>query len=463
MASLDRHTLSCRLEEHARLPFRPDCPYCRQVRLRGPLPSREIVPRRVKAGLLAGTLAASGAAPAAPAIGQPPQSNAEGGAAVLPPGGIEADDAAGEGEPPAVELGGAPEQAGPPVTGPRPEVKPPGAAPPPRVDPEAAPSEPTTERQPAPPPGSDADEPAAAPAPEAHRQQPEDDALRPAPSDGTPQAAPRQEPGPVSVPEQEPPEPSRAEPREQVPERQQAPIPGAHAEKSRPAPAPEPPREAPQDDGPGRAPSDGTSQQAEPWQPESGAGPERQPNSGPSPPEARDGAPEHQQPSPEANATEPGPAPAPDRRRHEPQEEGTRPAPREGESEQAAGRGERKPSSEREIGESGGSEADKRRDGVGGARLIREADSSGRDRVGRGGGHKRSEASVGAAQVAEAERVHVVKPGESLWAIAEKRLGPRASDAEIAREVNRLWELNATKVIKTGDPDLILPGQRLRL
>jgi nucleoid-associated protein YgaU len=82
-------------------------------------------------------------------------------------------------------------------------------------------------------------------------------------------------------------------------------------------------------------------------------------------------------------------------------------------------------------------------------------------------GGDRSPASVSAtredAVAAEVEQVRVVQPGDSLWAIAERRLGPHASDAEIAREVNRLWELNDTEVIKTGDPDLILPGQRLRL
>jgi hypothetical protein len=41
-----------------------------------------------------------------------------------------------------------------------------------------------------------------------------------------------------------------------------------------------------------------------------------------------------------------------------------------------------------------------------------------------------------------------VQPGESLWAIAARRVGPRATDAEIAVEVNRLWELNETEVIR---------------
>ena len=56
----------------------------------------------------------------------------------------------------------------------------------------------------------------------------------------------------------------------------------------------------------------------------------------------------------------------------------------------------------------------------------------------------------------------MVRPGESLWSIAAARLGPGASNAEIARELARIWSLNAA-AIGTGDPDLILPGQTLRL
>jgi hypothetical protein len=59
-------------------------------------------------------------------------------------------------------------------------------------------------------------------------------------------------------------------------------------------------------------------------------------------------------------------------------------------------------------------------------------------------------------------RVHVVKPGESLWVIAAQLLGPDASAARIAAEVARLWELNRDQ-IPSGDPDLIEVGQQLRL
>ena len=60
------------------------------------------------------------------------------------------------------------------------------------------------------------------------------------------------------------------------------------------------------------------------------------------------------------------------------------------------------------------------------------------------------------------DRVHVVAPGESLWSIASDVLGDRASVATIAREVNRLWELNSERV-GTGDRDLLLVGTRLAL
>ena len=58
------------------------------------------------------------------------------------------------------------------------------------------------------------------------------------------------------------------------------------------------------------------------------------------------------------------------------------------------------------------------------------------------------------------ERVHTVRSGESLWSIAEDLVGPGASTEEIARAVERLWKLNAER-IGSGDPDLIVAGERL--
>jgi nucleoid-associated protein YgaU len=58
--------------------------------------------------------------------------------------------------------------------------------------------------------------------------------------------------------------------------------------------------------------------------------------------------------------------------------------------------------------------------------------------------------------------VYVVQAGDSLWSIAERRLGAGATDAAIAREVNRLWTANTDR-IRSGDPDLIQPAEELRV
>lgn len=57
---------------------------------------------------------------------------------------------------------------------------------------------------------------------------------------------------------------------------------------------------------------------------------------------------------------------------------------------------------------------------------------------------------------------YTIRRGDSLWAIARQQLGDGASNARIARAVDRLWEANAAR-IGTGDPNLIFPGQRIRL
>ena len=60
------------------------------------------------------------------------------------------------------------------------------------------------------------------------------------------------------------------------------------------------------------------------------------------------------------------------------------------------------------------------------------------------------------------DRTHVVRAGESLWAIASDLLGPEATPAEVAREVHHLWQLNRDR-IGTGDPDLVMAGTELIL
>lgn len=66
------------------------------------------------------------------------------------------------------------------------------------------------------------------------------------------------------------------------------------------------------------------------------------------------------------------------------------------------------------------------------------------------------------SQQASRDPTHTVRDGESLWLIAERRLGAGASDAAVAGEVERLWALNAD-AIGTGSPNLIHPGQELRV
>lgn len=56
----------------------------------------------------------------------------------------------------------------------------------------------------------------------------------------------------------------------------------------------------------------------------------------------------------------------------------------------------------------------------------------------------------------------MVAPGDSLWAIASRTLGPSASDEQIAHKVVAIWDMNKAR-IGTGDPNLIFPGQRLTL
>jgi LysM domain len=54
-----------------------------------------------------------------------------------------------------------------------------------------------------------------------------------------------------------------------------------------------------------------------------------------------------------------------------------------------------------------------------------------------------------------------VQPGDSLWSIARRLVGPEPSDGRIAREMNRLWQLNRDR-IGSGDPSLIYAGTVLR-
>jgi LysM domain len=59
-------------------------------------------------------------------------------------------------------------------------------------------------------------------------------------------------------------------------------------------------------------------------------------------------------------------------------------------------------------------------------------------------------------------RSYRVQPGDSLWSIARRLVGPEPSDGRIARKMNRLWQLNRDR-IGSGDPSLIYAGTVLRI
>jgi nucleoid-associated protein YgaU len=66
-----------------------------------------------------------------------------------------------------------------------------------------------------------------------------------------------------------------------------------------------------------------------------------------------------------------------------------------------------------------------------------------------------------APRAAAPEDEVVVHRGDSLWSIAARRLGPGASDAEVAAAWPRWYAAN--RAVIGPDPDLVLPGQRLRV
>jgi hypothetical protein len=68
--------------------------------------------------------------------------------------------------------------------------------------------------------------------------------------------------------------------------------------------------------------------------------------------------------------------------------------------------------------------------------------------------------AVAPAARADSEAVVRVRPGDSLWLIAARRLGRHAADAEVADAWPRWYAANAQVV--GGDPSLIRPGEVLR-
>ena len=66
---------------------------------------------------------------------------------------------------------------------------------------------------------------------------------------------------------------------------------------------------------------------------------------------------------------------------------------------------------------------------------------------------------VAASPTRVQDQAVVVRPGDSLWAIARRQLGQRADVATTARACDRWYEANHDVI--GSDPDLIHPGQRL--
>lgn len=71
-------------------------------------------------------------------------------------------------------------------------------------------------------------------------------------------------------------------------------------------------------------------------------------------------------------------------------------------------------------------------------------------------------ASADSKQRLADRKFYVVQPGDCLSIIAAALLPAGASSGDIAREVERLWRINETR-IGTGDPDLIYAGTVLRV
>jgi Domain of unknown function (DUF4397)/LysM domain len=67
---------------------------------------------------------------------------------------------------------------------------------------------------------------------------------------------------------------------------------------------------------------------------------------------------------------------------------------------------------------------------------------------------------VSGAHSTSGRSIVVVKPGDSLWSIARRLIGPQASNEAVEHKLLSIWDANFRR-IGTGDPNLIFPGTRL--
>jgi nucleoid-associated protein YgaU len=70
-----------------------------------------------------------------------------------------------------------------------------------------------------------------------------------------------------------------------------------------------------------------------------------------------------------------------------------------------------------------------------------------------------SPAQAPAVAATDQRRTVTVRPRDSLWQIAARSLGARASDAAVAAAWPRWWATNRDVI--GADPDLIHPGEQL--
>ncbi len=103
------------------------------------------------------------------------------------------------------------------------------------------------------------------------------------------------------------------------------------------------------------------------------------------------------------------------------------------------------------------------------------ADTAADDTVAEGGGPDDAEPHDAAADGADAEgaaghdgashrEVHVVASGENLWVIAKAELVQRLDSVPTDRQTHAYWvRLIQANDVRSGDPDLIYPGERLSL